>query len=68
MTVAEIILNAENAAVTDSDIKSTKNKFSKKNGIAVDELSQYISEDDIYYTAVMDKLKPILISYAKIVD
>ncbi len=68
LTVAEIILNDENAAVTDSDIESTKNKFSEKNGIAVDELSQYVSEDDIYYTAVMDKLKPILISYANIIN
>ena len=68
LSVAEIILNKEDAAVNEEDINNTRNKFSKKNNISLDNLSEYVTEDDVYYTAAMDKLKPILIAYAKIIN
>lgn len=68
LSVAEIILNKEDAAVNEKDINNTRNKFSKKNNISLDNLSEYVTEDDVYYTAAMDKLKPILIAYAKIIN
>ncbi len=68
LTVAKLILDKEGIMVTDSDIDNTKNKFINKNNISIDELNTYVTEDDVYYTAVMDKLKPILIANAKIIN
>lgn len=68
LTVAKIILDKEGITVTDIDIDNTKNKFIKKNNVSIEELDMYVTEDDVYYTAVMDKLKPILIAYAKIIN
>lgn len=68
LTVAKLILDKEGVTVTENDIDNTKNKFLKKNNISIEELNMYVTEDDVYYTAVMDKLKPILIAYAKIIN
>lgn len=68
LTVAKIILDKEGVTVTDIDIENTKNKFIKKNNVSTEELDMYVTEDDVYYTAVMDKIKPILIAYAKIIN
>lgn len=68
LTVAKLILDKEGVTVTENDIDNTKNKFLKTNNISIEELNMYVTEDDVYYTAVMDKLKPILIAYAKIIN
>ncbi|MGN0467842.1 MAG: hypothetical protein ACI4GY_03850 [Acutalibacteraceae bacterium] len=67
LTIAQTILTKEKVYIQDSDINDEKAVLANKNKISVADINNYFTDLDIYYAVTMDKLKPILTSYAKII-
>lgn len=64
LIIAEEILKRENIAITDSIKDGYAESLAEQNGLSLDELKNYTSEEDIYYEAVMSELREVLLSYA----
>lgn len=63
LIIAEEILKRENITISDS-LKNECAKFlAEKNGLSIDELKSYMSEEEIYYQTVIKKIREILLSY-----
>ena len=62
--LAETILSKENKIIDDNLLKKYTRELSRKNNVSEEEVLNYFTNEEIYYFAIMEELRVVLLLYA----